>query len=250
MVYELTDTAKAAPLFAGWEETLIWGCLEKVMGKIYVTDLEAPRSAMAFIGCFAFYAGVPDKELVRNKPAGFVIMTPQNEAWGACIEECFPNAEKETRYAINKNTKFDKKYLQSLVDRLPDAYELKAIDGKLYDQCLAEPMTADFVSCFGSKEKFLELGRGMVIMKEGRIVAGASSYTRYQEGIELEVDTAEEERRKGLATAVCAALILRCLNEGLYPSWDAQNINSVHLAEKLGYEFDREYTVYEVSDND
>ncbi|MBQ6292795.1 MAG: GNAT family N-acetyltransferase [Lachnospiraceae bacterium] len=250
MVYELTDTAKAAPLFAGWEETLIWGCLEKVMGKIYVTDLEAPRSAMAFIGCFAFYAGVPDKELVRNKPAGFVIMTPQNEAWGACIEECFPNAEKETRYAIKKNTKFDKKYLQSLVDRLPDAYELKAIDGKLYDQCLAEPMTADFVSCFGSKEKFLELGRGMVIMKEGRIVAGASSYTRYQEGIELEVDTAEEERRKGLATAVCAALILRCLNEGLYPSWDAQNINSVHLAEKLGYEFDREYTVYEVSDND
>ena len=33
----------------------------------------------------------------------------------------------------------------------------------------------------------------------------------------------------------------------LYPSWDAQNMNSVHLAEKLGYEFDHEYTAYEVS---
>ncbi len=247
MVYELTDTAKATPLFAGWEETLIWGCLEKVMGKIYVTDLEAPRSAMAFVGCFAFYAGEPDIELVLAKPAGFVIMTPQNEAWGACIEECFLKAEKETRYAIKKNTKFDKDRLQGFVDKLPEGYKLKAIDGDLYDKCLAEPMTADFVSCFGSKKKFLELGKGMVILKEGRIVAGASSYTRYQEGIELEVDTAEEERRKGLATAVCAALILRCLDEGLYPSWDAQNMNSVHLAEKLGYEFDREYTVYEVS---
>ena len=67
------------------------------------------------------------------------------------------------------------------------------------------------------------------------------------EGIEIEVDTVEEERRKGLATAASAALILRCLDEGLYPSWDAQNMISVHLAEKLGYEYDHEYTAYEVS---
>lgn len=43
------------------------------------------------------------------------------------------------------------------------------------------------------------------------------------------------------ATIVCSALILNCLEEELYPSWDAQNRNSVHLAEKLGYEFDHEY---------
>ena len=42
-------------------------------------------------------------------------------------------------------------------------------------------------------------------------------------------------------------LILRCLDEGLYPSEDAQNMASVHLAEKLGYEFDHEYTAYEVT---
>ena len=87
----------------------------------------------------------------------------------------------------------------------------------------------------------------MAILKNGKVVAGASSYTRYKEGIEIEVDTLEEERRKGLALVSCAALILKCLDEGLYPSWDAQNINSVHLAEKLGYEFDHEYTAYEVT---
>ncbi len=42
-------------------------------------------------------------------------------------------------------------------------------------------------------------------------------------------------------------VILQCLDEGLYPSWDAQNMISVHLAEKLGYEYDHEYMVYEVS---
>lgn len=246
MLYELTDTSKAARLFEGWKETLIYSCLQKVMGKIFVTDLDSPKSAMAFVGCFAFYAGEPDKELVLNKPAGFVIMTPQNKAWEACIEGCFPAAKKVTRYAIKKDTRFDQKLLKSMVAELPDGYELKEIDERIYDMCAAAPMTRDFVSSFESKEEYLDKGRGMVILKSGRIVAGASSYTRYKEGIEIEVDTAEEERRKGLATVACAALILRCLEEGLYPSWDAQNRISVHLAEKLGYEFDHEYTAYEV----
>ena len=110
-------------------------------------------------------------------------------------------------------------------------------------------MTADFVSAFESKEKYLEDGMGAVILKDGKIVSGASSYTRYREGIEIEVDTIESERRKHLAMVACSALILRCLDEGLYPSWDAQNMGSVHLSEKLGYEFDHEYIAYEVSSN-
>ena len=67
MIYELVDTSKAEHLFEGWDETLIYSCLQKVMGKIYVTDLEAPWAAMAFVGCFGFYAGEPDEELVINK---------------------------------------------------------------------------------------------------------------------------------------------------------------------------------------
>jgi hypothetical protein len=46
------------------------------MGKIYVTDIDDPEAACAYVGCFTFYAGEPDKELVINKPDGFVIMTP------------------------------------------------------------------------------------------------------------------------------------------------------------------------------
>ncbi len=247
MLYELEDTLKVNTLFEGWQETLIYSCLQKVMGKVFVTNPECPKSAMAYVGCFAFYAGVPDRELVINKPEGFVIMVPQNKAWEVCIEECFPEAKKVTRYAIKKDTQFDKDLLKNMIEELPGGYELKEIDEEIYDMCLPDPVTRDFVSSFGSKEKYLEMGRGMVILKSGRIVAGASSYTRYKEGIEIEVDTVEEERRKGLATIASASLILRCLDEGLYPSWDAQNMNSVHLAEKLGYEFDHEYIAYEVS---
>ena len=68
-----------------------------------------------------------------------------------------------------------------------------------------------------------------------------------QEGIEIEIDTREDHRRKGLAYACGAKLILECLKRGLYPSWDAQNKWSVALAEKLGYHFDHEYTAYEIT---
>lgn len=246
MLYELKNASKVEELFAGWNETLIFSCLQKIMGKIYVTDSEQPKSAFAYVGCFGFYAGTPDRELVTNKPAGFEIMIPQNEEWARLMEECYPSAKKVTRYAIKKDTVFDPIMLQNNIKKLPAGYELKRIDADIYNQCLENPATADFVAAFESKEKYLQMGRGVVITKNGKIVSGASSYTRYKEGIEIEVDTVEPERRKHLATIACSALILNCLEEGLYPSWDAQNMNSVHLAEKLGYEFDHEYIAYEV----
>jgi predicted GNAT family acetyltransferase len=100
------------------------------------------------------------------------------------------------------------------------------------------------VKHFGPEERYCELGRGIAVLKNGRIVSACSSYSRYREGIETEVDTLEEERRKGLASAASAALILLCLDEGLYPCWDAANGVSVRLAEKLGYTFGGEYSSY------
>ena len=247
MIYELTDTSKAEALFAGWEETLIYSCLQKVMGKVFVTDIDDPKSAMAFVGCFGFLAGEPERELVTGKPDGFVIMVPQDDRWSELIENCFPDARKVTRYAIRKDTVFDRAHLEEMASGLPEGYELRKIDSDIYDLCLQDPVTADFVSAFGSKEKYLEIGRGMVILKDGKFVSGASSYTRYKEGIEIEVDTIVPERRKGLATIVCSSLILSCLDEGLYPSWDAHDMNSVQLSKKFGYEFDHEYTAYEVA---
>ena len=40
---------------------------------------ETEKSEFAFVGCFGFYAGKPDMEIVRKKPEGFTIMVPQNK---------------------------------------------------------------------------------------------------------------------------------------------------------------------------
>lgn len=56
MVYEVKNTESVRHIFGQWEETLIWSCLQGIMGKIYVTNFDRPVSAMAIIGDFAFYA--------------------------------------------------------------------------------------------------------------------------------------------------------------------------------------------------
>ena len=244
MIFELEDTSKVEGLFDSWEDTCIRSCLQKVMGSVFVTDTEAPVSAIAILDCYAFCAGEPDAELL-GKPEGFVILVPLNEGWERLIEKTLPNAEKQIRYAIRKDTVFDREKLEAYVASLPEGYEIMRIDSRVYDLCAAGSFEKSFVSVFGSKELFLKLGMGFVIMKEGSIVAGASSYSRYLEGIEVQVETKKEERKKGLACVACAKLILACLDEGLYPSWDAANMASRRLAEKLGYEFDREYVSYE-----
>ncbi len=89
---------------------------------------------------------------------------------------------------------------------------------------------------------------GAVICKGNIMISGASSYPRYKDGIEIEIDTREEYRRKGFAYVCGAKLILECLKRNLYPSWDAHNKGSVALAEKLGYHYSHSYTAIEITD--
>ena len=155
MIYELNDPSKAAPLFADWKDADagIAACLDNVMGKIFADDTERPKSAMAVIGDFAFFAGEPDLELLHGKPEEWMIVVPQNAEWEALIENNFP-AYKRIRYATRKDTKFDREKLEAMVNALPEGYALRRIDGELYDLCLKDEEFEDNVSVFGSKESF------------------------------------------------------------------------------------------------
>lgn len=244
-------------LFAGWEETLIFSCLQGIMGDIYVpADVGGPESAAAYLGDFAFFAGIPSRELVLHRPdshkQNFIIMVPQNEAWSRLLEECYgERAYRVSRYAIKKEPLiFNRTELQRNLLALPNDCELRLIEEELYLKCLSQDWSRDLVSQFANYETYRRLGLGAVIVKAGEIISGASSYSRYKEGIEIEIDTKEPYRRKGFAFICASRLILECLDRGLYPSWDAQNIWSVALAEKLGYHYSHTYPAYEIRNAD
>lgn len=107
MIYELTDPKTAIPLFNNWEETIIWSCLQGIMGNIYANDSSNPTAAMAVLGDFTFFAGEPSTELVAYKPSwctqDFMIMIPQNEDWKNTIMQIYDSKAKiVSRYATKK----------------------------------------------------------------------------------------------------------------------------------------------------
>ena len=237
-------------IFNNWNETIIWSCVQGVMGEVHTNMAE--DAAMAILGDFAFFAGNPSKELIQFKPEScnnhFIIMVPQNDKWAKLIEKCYGDkAKKVIRYAFKKEPDiFDTEKLEKAVLNLADGYELKMIEEPEYNMCRDSSWAVDLVSQYKDYHTYEKLGLGVVVLNNGELVAGASSYSRYNGGIEIEIDTREDHRRKGLAYTCAAKLILECLKNGLYPSWDAQNKWSVALAEKLGYHFSNEYTAYEV----
>ena len=85
MIYEITDPTNVSSLFDNWEETLIWSCLQGIMGKIYADDLNVPTAAMAMLGDFTFLLESQTPNWYLTNLVGvrktFMIMVPQNNSW-------------------------------------------------------------------------------------------------------------------------------------------------------------------------
>ncbi|MEM1485733.1 GNAT family N-acetyltransferase [Oscillospiraceae bacterium PP1C4] len=243
---EKENMAHIAVLFEGWDETLIWSCLQGYMGKAWADFARNPTSAQIVVGDFCFFAGIPNMDLVKNTPADFILMIPQTDGWSAMIEQVYAsNCEKTLRYAIKKEpTIFDREKLQSYIRKLSPEYKLRMIDETLYNKAKSEDWSRDLCSQFPTFNDYQAYGIGVMALCGELPVSGASSYTVYDKGIEIEVDTKSDYRQKGLALACAAKLILECIDKGLYPSWDAHDMRSVALAEKLGYHVDKEYVTY------
>lgn len=253
MIGPVSDTRTVASLFEGWQETMVWSCLQGVMGQVYAPAGEKPKSALAMLGDFWFFAGEPSEDLVRFCPAPrpFAILVPQHPGWEPVIRTVYGDrAAKRTRYATRKEeAAFDRARLEGFVRDLGEEYTLQPLSEPLYRQCQAQGWSRDLVSQYPSWAAYSRLGLGVAVTRKGELLAGASSYSAYRGGIEIEVDTRPDCRRRGLAQAACASLILACLDRGLYPSWDAQNPGSLALAETLGYAFSHTYPAYEVTES-
>ena len=250
-IFPISDPARIEALFTGWSETFIWSFLQGCMGSAWADHPRIPISAKIMVGDFCLFAGAPNAKLILHRPEGreddFFILVPRNEAWCQEIERTLGGqAQRITRYATQKEPSlFRRGELERLAILSDPSFQLRRIDEQLFNLLRGAEWSHDLCSQFMDYSDYERRGAGIAAVFQGEPVSGASSYTVYRGGIEIEIDTRADFRRRGLATACGARLILDCLDRGLYPSWDAHSRASLALAEKLGYLLDRPYPAYE-----
>lgn len=243
----LEAPAQPAALFAGWEETIIRSCLSGMMGAVYAAD--DLSAAVCVLGDFAFFAGRPDAGLLQVPGllhAGMLLI-PQTDDWMTLLQtQLGRRAHLHERYATDKHRdRFDLPTLRRLAQP-PMGCTLLPIDGVMHARLRGAAWSRDLAANYPDAAAYARLARGFVLLRGQEIVAGASAYSSYPGGIEIEIDVREDMRRRGYATVVGAALVLDCLAHGLYPSWDAHTRISLALAEKLGYVFSHAYPCLEI----
>lgn len=250
----LGDPSAARSLFPDAGEPMLCACLEGTMGAVYADREKDPETAAAVLGDFCFFGGKADAAAMQalseaGKRAG-MILVPDGAAWERLIEAVFgTRVRRSYRYALERSGEpLDPEWLAEQRNALPEGYELRQIDRSLYDYVKTQDWARDWVSNFADYEEYEAHGLGVAVLWQGIPVSGASSYAWCGHGLEIQIDTRADHRRKGLARICGAVFLQECEKRKKYPGWDAQNPASAKLAEQLGYQIIRKYPVYEIEE--
>lgn len=239
------------PLFARHirDRAFIDCVLEGRFGTARADDLAAPTVARLDCGPFTAFAGDAQasavSDLIGCAPIDWV--TPETGAWRATLERALAGRIRTIPFVTFSSATLDPATLGGLAQALPSEVELRRLDATLADQLMAQMKKEWLLESFASPDDFLRRGIGYVALCDGRIVASASSAVRSAHAIDIDIETVPAHRRRGLGTAVGAALALECLVRGIDPLWLASNETSCRLATKLGYTRGEAYETFEIS---
>ena len=234
------------PLFDGFEDSVLISYAEGRVGEGYCDDPDFPTVGVICAGDFYFVAGdasfaAEAFEFAENNTEA--VFMPASEEWTAALLGLDKGLVSTTRFRTRIPESFNESRLAELADISAfSEYRLEMINEKYYGQALRETWSRAFVGNFLDYNNFAENAFGCCITHEGRLICAASCYSSYSRGVEVEIATHPDYRRKGLATIAGAAFISECVRRGLTPHWDAANIMSLKIAEKFGYTLKEEYT--------
>jgi len=225
------------------------GCVAAVieggMGKVFADSPVEPSIALAVLD-FHLLAGDPFHEKaptlceLLQPPAVVIAPTP---AWQHLVAATHPGAFGVYPREAFEADKIDVEKLTTFRQALPSGFELRRVRLEEVAQFVTD-LDPNLVCYFHSHEEFIARGVGLGIVHQRVFVSGASSAAIGGGKVEIEIQTHPQFRRRGLARAVAAALILYCLEHGLEPCWDAANEPSSSLARQLGFHSTGKYEAY------
>jgi GNAT superfamily N-acetyltransferase len=231
---------KLTGLFANHKRMrmVIDAVLEGQFGTAFADTEDEPQLAQLTLRkAFQVFGGDSQhplaREVLQNLPMSFVLL--DSDAWRELLFQIHGERVKRQPRTAFSSAALDIDRLRSFVQRIPTGFQVQRVSVDMAQRMAEELETRATLHAFQSAEDFVERGIGFAAHSDRRIVCAATSVIICSRGIEIQIVTHPDFRRRGLATATSAALISYCLEHNLEPEWDAENLASVKLAEKLGY---------------
>lgn len=223
--------------------------LEDQMGTAFVDDLEEPAVFQISMVVFHYLAGNPQhpfaREIVAQFPPYHLLMAAAPGFLRVFRDVFGPRLMALTRYRFSAEN-LSIHFLNNLLERSPVRDYIEPFDRPLVEGMHADSEGYIDISPYDSPEDFLQRGMGYACYEGGEMIGAAYASLVSCSGIEISLYVEPYFRRRGVATALSAALILWALENRLTPHWDAANPESRALALKLGFTPRGEYQAYYV----
>jgi len=211
------------------EPLILRACQAGQLGRILPYD-----GGVLYEAGFIYLDGEADATICQKLLTDYAsrMFIPLSDDWKQTFEKDDGLASR-TRYQMKPL------YASAVAILPPVPYRLTPFDEKAFS-------LHPFHHCcnYAGFRDFAERGSGAVVWSGDEIVSSASSYISFENEVELDVSTLSDHRRKCLGLACAAAMLNDCFQRGITVHWDAQNLPSLRMAEKLGFVLDESYTAY------
>jgi len=253
-------------LFQGFDYSLsIRAALEgNNPGRIFVDDLERPRTALALTvegtllagdysnpttnqGLRQLFADQIFSGQVFVEDDWSLTLAVHPEAWEGILPDLIPTHQADIlpRYHyLCRELRFNWR------DHLPEGYTVYRIDQDLLGNpalSIPEDMPNGIQASWADLDYFVAKGAGFCVLHQNQIVAWCMAECVAGDRIDVGVRTVPAHRRRGLAAVATAATVEYCLRRsfrGIGWHCEQDNVASWKTAEKVGFERTREYLYY------
>jgi len=239
--WTISDKTLVRSLFDTFDKAkaLILPAIDQDRCELWVDSLDSPSVVLWELKNLCALTGdctSPAAQELINKIEPMQALIVSSKDWVDLVRNSWG-----TRLGIQERTRLcpdslDINHLRKLMSLVPDDFTLERMDLDTV-RSLDKRIAMHIPLFYGDSDAFHNNGVGFCIKHEGKVVSSASSFAPFIDAFEIEVYTEKNPiyRRKGLATAVCAALMVYALEHNIIPHWDAANEESLALALKLGY---------------
>jgi GNAT superfamily N-acetyltransferase len=265
VIYELdeVDYKKVRPLFRALEYHLTSAAVldGNCPGRVFVDAPANPRTAFMFSPEGCYLAGNPDNDAFNRALNEGIYAGKAFDEANALFFVCHPEGWQERlkvvldprlpiemarHHYVCRELKTDWR-----VD-VPDGFTVHRIDEPLLSRPrlrIPDHVTGWMKNNWGSVAAFLQKGFGCVTIHDREVVSWSLADCVSGDACEIGIRTLPAYRRRGLATITAAAAVDHALSNGFsMVGWHCpvDNLGSIGTAERVGFERERDYTMYYV----